>query len=113
MELKKLYRDAAVLAKCEIPLNDFLLFCDMAARTFLAKYPKKLLLPKGQYSSPKSLADSLMISGEFYTAVLYFVAGSYLPDEKYLEEGENAASSAYIKLWRENARGKRMRGDKW
>lgn len=113
MELKRLYRDCTVLAGREIGQNDFLLYCDIAARTFLAKYPKKLLLPKGQYSSPKSLADSLMISGEFYTAVLYFVVGSFLSCEKHLKASEEAANSAYIKLWRESARGKRMKGDKW
>ena len=113
MELKKLYRDATMLARCEIPQNDFLLFADMGARTLLSKYPKKLLLPKGQYSSPKSITDTLAISGEFYNAMIYFIAGSYLSNEKYLEESGEAASYAYIKLWRESARGKRIKGDKW
>ncbi|MBR5538431.1 MAG: hypothetical protein IKU61_00880 [Clostridia bacterium] len=113
MDLKKLYRDVTVLCREEIPLNDFLLYCDMAVRTFLAKYPKKYLLPKGQYSSPTSLSDSLMISGEFYNAVLYFVAGNCTLNEKQLELSEDAASNAYIKMWRENARGKHIRGDKW
>ena len=113
MELKKLYRDTLVLCQSEIPLNDFLLFCDMAARTFLSKYPKRLLLPKGQYSTPRSLDASLMISTEFYTAVLYFAMGSFLHDEKYLKMSESAANDAYIRLWRENARGKRRKGDEW
>ena len=113
MELKKLYRDTVVLCKKEIPLPDFLLWCDVGARAFLSRYPKRFLLPKGEYVTPVSLSDPLMISSEFYTAIIYFISGNYLANEGYIKNSENAASQAYLKLWREAARGKRMKGDKW
>ncbi len=113
MELKKLYRDLMLLCEREVSLADFLLYADIGARGILARYPKRLVLPKGEYSSPANISDPLMISGEFYTAVLYFAAGSILSDEKLLKKSEEEAKCAYLKLWREAARGKRMRGDKW
>ncbi len=113
MELKKLYRDAVILCKKELPLNDFLLWCDIAARAFLGRYPKKLLLPKGEYITPRSISDRLMIDTEFYNAVLYFVAGGFCADAGYRSQAEEAANAAYLKLWRESARGKRMKGDVW
>ncbi len=113
MELKKLYRDAVVLCKRELSLNDFLLWCDIAARTFLSRYPKKLILPQGEYSTPRNLSDSLMIDGAFYSAVLYFVAGAICENDNYRSLGDTAAGEAYLKLWRDSARGKRMKGDEW
>lgn len=113
MELKKLYNDTVVLCKCEMPLHDFLLYCDIAARSLLAKYPKKLIMPDGEYISPEGISDALALDSEFYTAMLYFVAGSFCGSENYLRESERAAEAAYLRLWRLSARGKRMKGDRW
>lgn len=113
MELKKLYRDTVILCKKEVPQHDFLLWCDMAARSFLSRYPKKLLLPHGEYISPAEMTDTLMLDEEFYTAVIYFAAGNLVSSESYLKQSETLANAAYLKLWRRSAKGKRMRGDKW
>lgn len=113
MDLKKLYGDLTVLLGREIPLYSFLLYCDMGARTLLCRYPKKLLLPVGEYSPPESLSDALPIAEEFYTAVLYYVGGSARREESMLKKSEAAAEEAYRTLWRTAARGKRRKGDVW
>lgn len=113
MELKKLYGDLTVLLGTEIPLYSFLLYCDMGARGLLCRYPKKLLLPVGEYYTPESISDALPLAEEFYTSLLYFIGGSARGDESLLKKSEAMAEEAYRTLWRAHARGKRRKGDAW
>ncbi len=113
MELKKLYVDLSVLLGREIPIYAFLLYADMCARTLLCRYPKKLLLPVGEYTSPESLLDALPIDEAFYSALLYAIAGSAGGEENYTKKSDAAAEEAYRTLWRVHARGKRRKGDAW
>lgn len=113
MELKQLYKDLTVLCKTEMPLPDFLLHCDMSARRYLCRYPKKLLLPHGEYIAPETIGDSLALEESFYTAMLYCIAGSYLASEVYLARADAEAEDAYKTLWRRAAHGKRRKGDAW
>lgn len=113
MELKQLYKDATVLCKTEMPLPDFLLYCDMGARRYLNRYPKKLLLPHGEHIAPESISDSLALHEIFYNAMLYFIAGSFLASDACLARAENEADYAYRVLWRRAAYGKRRKGDAW
>lgn len=113
MELKKLYGDLTVLIGTEVPTYSFLLYCDMGVRTLLGRYPKKLLLPVGEYCPPETLSDVLPIAEEFYTALLWFIGGSVRGEENMLKKSETAAEEAYRTLWRAAARGKRRKGDVW
>ncbi len=113
MELKKLYSDLTVLLGTEVPLYSFLLYCDMGVRTLLCRYPKKLLLPVGEYCPPESISEALPIDERFYTALFWFVGGSVRGDADMLQKSEAAAEDAYRTLWRNAARGKRRKGDVW
>ncbi len=113
MDLKKLYGDVTVLIGRELPIYEFLSFCDTGVRTFLCRYPKKLIVGKGEYTSPDTLNASFALDGMFYTALLYFIVGSANKDAKMLEKSSAEAESAFISLWRNAARGKRMACDRW
>ncbi|MBQ5389933.1 MAG: hypothetical protein IIU58_03405 [Clostridia bacterium] len=113
MELKKMYSDLSVLIGKEIPIYAFLLYADMCAGTLLCRYPKKLLMPVGEYSAPVDISDAIPLSDLFYTALLYGIAGSACGNDSFLAKSDAAAEQAYRTLWRAHARGKRRKGDVW
>lgn len=113
MELKQLYKDLTVLIGTEIPLPVFFVHCDLCARRYLRRYPKKLLLGAGEYISPENINDALAVDESFYGAVLYAIAGSYLGDAAYAARADGEAEDAYKALWRKSVRGKRRKGDAW
>lgn len=113
MELKKLYGDLTVLLGREIPTYTFLLYVDLCAQNLLCRYPKKLILPVGEYVPPRTLAEALPLADAFYTALLYAIAGSVVEKDAWITKSDTAAEEAYRSLWRADAKGKRRKGDAW
>ena len=68
MDLKKLYGELTVLCGSEIPIYTFLTYLDMGVRDFLCRYPKKLIMPHGEYVTPESLSDGLALDDSFSLA---------------------------------------------
>ena len=113
MDLKKLYADICIRLKREIPIYEFLSYTDTGIRAFLCRFSKKLLLGRGEYTSPENLNSSVALDEVFYTALLYFILGSINADEKMLKKSESEAESAYKTLWKRVAVGKRRACDRW
>ncbi len=113
MDLKKLYGDVCVQLKRELPIYEFLSYADTGVRALLCRYPKKLLLGRGEYTSPEDLSASVALDGAFYTSLLYFILGSANGDGATLEKSFAEAESAYKTLWKSTACGKRMACDRW
>ena len=68
MDLKKLYKDACVLA-CEMPIYSFLTYCDCFARHVIAAYGKRYAVGEGEYLAPCELGSSYAICDAFYNDV--------------------------------------------
>lgn len=113
MDVKKLYADLAVLTRREVPLYDFFLYCDMGARTLLAKYPKEVVLPAGEYIKPSSLGDDFAVTTEFELPMLYFLAAKASGDDALWQAGLDCAEEIYKSLWKEKAKGKQRKGERW
>lgn len=117
MTLEELYRDVAIFNKSEPPIPDFLLYYDMAVRAILTRYPKKLLIPEGEYVTPESLEEGFALPDSFFFAVFYFVCASTRIDSRIcdllFEAADDRAEKAFRSIWREHARGKRLQGDRW
>lgn len=113
MDLKKLYGDVCVQLKRELPIYEFLSYADLGIRALLCRYPKKLLLCRGEYTSPEDLNSSIALDAAFYTSLLYFVIGSANGDGTTLEKSNSEAENAYKTLWKSAARGKRVACDRW
>lgn len=112
MDIKKLYSDACILA-FEIPLFTFLLYCDMFARMLISSYGIKYTVGEGEYISPESISDSFSIDSAFYGAARLYVAGKALGDEQMVKESKAEAQKAYLSIWRERNKNKRIKGVKW
>ncbi len=113
MELEQLFFDTKLLCKGELSLADFLLYYDMGVNRFLTRYPKKLLLPHGEYVRPERLEGNFVLPDCFYFAILYFIGGIFLGNEVMFADADKHAEEAYLSLWKEAARGKRLKGDRW
>ena len=113
MDLKKLYTDILALLGTELAIFKFLAFCDMGAREIIARYPKKITVGVGEYLSPESLDSSFALNEEFYLAMLYYVLGCSKGEESLLTKSKESAEDAYLTLWREKAKGKRIAKDRW
>ncbi len=113
MDLKKLYRDVSVLLGKEIPIYTFLTYFDMGARALLCRYGKKLLIGKGEYTTPETLDSSAVLDVAFYTSLIYYVAGMACGDEAMIKKSDSEANGAYILLWRQSAKNKTRKCDRW
>lgn len=112
MDLKKLYKDACVLA-CEMPIYSFLTYCDCFARHVIAAYGKRYAVGEGEYLAPCELGSSYAICDAFYNAALFYIVGAATSNAEMLEKSNSEAESAYRTLWREGAHGKRIKGAEW
>ena len=70
-------------------------------------------MPEGEYVRPTSLSDGAALPDCFFYAILYFISGYATGDDGLFDASDERAEDAFRKLWREHARGKRLRGDKW
>ena len=113
MDLKKLYGDVTVRLGGELPIYRFLSYMDTGVRALLCRYPKKIIIGRGEYTSPEDLSASVALNGAFYTFLLYFILGSANGDRAMLEKSYAEADSAYKTLWKGAARGKRIACDRW
>ena len=113
MDLKKLYKDTLVLLGKEIPIYTFLTYFDMGARALLCRYPKKLLIGKGEYTTPETLDSSAVLDVIFHTSLIYYIAGMVTGDAELIKKSEYEASGAYITLWRQTAKNKTVKCDRW
>ncbi len=112
MDLKKLYSDVCILAN-EMPIYLFLAHCDSFARSVIAKYGTRYAVGEGEYCTPDTLNSSFAICDAFYNAALFYISGKANGDMQSLEKSESEAENAYLSLWREGARGKRIKGAAW
>lgn len=113
MELEQLFFDTKLLCGGELSLAEFLLYYDMCMRRYLTLYPKKLLLPHGEYVRPERLEGSCDLPDSFYFAILYYISGIFLENAAMFADADKHAEKAYLALWKEAARGKRLAGDRW
>lgn len=113
MDLKKLYKDITVLCGRELPVYTFLTLCDMCAGALLCRYPKNIVVGKGEYITPENLESSFSVDSAFYTAVVCHIIGSINNDGEKLKQSETEAEKAYLSLWKRAAHGKRKKCDRW
>lgn len=113
MELEQLYYYITLVCKQEPSLPDFFFYYDMAVRRFLARYPKKLLLAHGEYKKPTSLSEGFALHERFDMPIIYFVGGSLAGYEQMVDDADRLADEIYLSLWKDAARGKRLKGDRW
>ena len=110
MDIKKLYADVCISVG-EIPLYTFLLYCDSFARMLISKYGSKYAIGAGEYFAPTSLEESFAVADEFYLAALLYIKAEVSGGD--LTKSSLAADRAYLTLWRQNAKNKRILKEAW
>lgn len=113
MTLEELYEDVNIFCKGELTVPEFLLYYDMAVTRYLARYPRLLLMPEGEYVRPESLSEGVCLPDCFYHALTYYISGYFLANDALFDASDDRAEDAFRTLWRAHARGKRIRGDTW
>lgn len=113
MNLKKLY--AAVVGEVDedLTLYRFLFAVDMAMGALLCTVPQAVLLCGGEYRAPETAEEQLCLSAPFRIPFITYLCGYLQKDEAQMQRAKELADRAYLSLWRERAKGKRLKGEKW
>lgn len=113
MNLKKLY--AALLGSVdrELELYRFLFAVDMTVGALLSAAPKSYVLCGGEYRAPETADDALDIAAPFRIPFIAYLCAYLQKDDAKMKEALALADRAYLQLWRERAKGKRLKGEKW